>query len=456
MSKTTGVLVLVGLIALSMLLLNCGSSSSRPTGLLFVASEAENYIVSFAIDLNTGALSQVGLTTTTCSTLFQTPPVACGLAVQMLLDPTKSVAFLLNQGLSSSTSTATVAPTIYGYTVNSQGNLSTPTTSQTLPLGDTALAMTETSDGSLLFVIDQGSSLTPTDCPTSGGTYGSDCPSIQVFSATPGSTTLTAASVYPLNRMPTALSVLTFTPPNSSSAETLLFVTSNLDLTSAHNDNELSVFTVDSSGTLTETYGSPYTTQVNPASVQAVNTVLSGQTVGGIFIYVGAQGAVSGTVSGFQVCTAQGQGSNGYNCTPSQVANSQLIPSGSPTQAGSDPKAMVVDPTNSFLYVACTGSNQVFGYSISAGNGTLTKLSPASVPSQGAGPFALAMHNSTNGSPSNGYQFLYVSNTGTSNGTATGSGTIGIFSAGVTSGSLSTSSNYYLFTDGQPSAMAAK
>ena len=486
MSKLTGVLALAGLIALSTLLLNCGSSSSRPAGLLFVASQAEDYIVSFAIDLNTGALSQVGGTPTTCSTLSQSPAVACGLATNMLLDPTQTTAFLLNQGVAcivigDSCASPSIPPTIYGYTVNSDGSLSSPasTLAWTHPTSgtdteddaDTALSMVRDPAGKFLFVISSGSTQTQAnnylaDCPYAPSGSFNACPSISVFATTPGSTAAaltgnnctgtTTACPYRLSRIPTALSVLTFTPPNSSSTETFLFVTSKKDLTAAHNDNELSVFTVDSSGNLTEASGSPYTTQPNPASVQAVNTVVSGQSVGGVFVYVGAQGSVSGSVSGFQLCTVQDRGNNGYSCSLQQVENSQLIPSISPSFAGKDPSAMVVDPTNSFLYVAATGSNQVFGYSISSVNGSLTALTPASVPSQGGSPFALAMHTSTTSSQNNGVNFLYVSNIASNSGTNTGSGTIGIFSAGVTSGSLSTGSDFFLFTDNQPSAMAAK
>jgi len=490
MSKITGVLALAGLIAVSTLLLNCGSSSSRPAGLLYVASQASNYIVSFAIDLNTGALSQVGGTPTTCNTASP-----CGLTTNMLLDPTQTTAFLLNQGKACIEGVTcadpcgpaplqpcvSIPPTIYGYTVNSDGSLSKPATTfawthptsstDTEDDADQAISMVRDAAGKFLFVINSGSTQTQANnylqtCPYAPSSNFDACPSISVFATTPGSTSVALTGnnctntntpcPYRLSRVPTALSVLTFTPPGSSSTETLLFVTSKQDLTSRHNDNELSVFTVDPSGNLLETSGSPYTTQVNPSSVQAVNTVVSGQTVGGVFVYVGAQGSGSGTVSGFQLCTVPNQGNNGYNCSQAQVQNSQLIPSISPSPAGKDPAAMVVDPTNSFLYIAATGSNQVFGYSISSVNGSLNTLSPASVPSQGASPFALALHTSTTSRQNNGVNFLYVSNIASSSGTNTGSGTIGIFSAGVTNGSLSTGSDFFLFTDNQPSAMAAK
>src|ERR1035438_674848 len=60
MSKTTGVVAAVlGMCALSLFLASCGSSSDRPTGLLYVLSQAENNVSSYAIDLNNGDLSLI-------------------------------------------------------------------------------------------------------------------------------------------------------------------------------------------------------------------------------------------------------------------------------------------------------------------------------------------------------------------------------------------------------------
>src|SRR5208283_784792 len=95
MSKRTGgVLALVAIVALSLLLLNCGSSSSRPSGLLYVISAAESAVASYSIDLNNGALTFVNSNATTCTTLTGSNPVSCGLAVDMLLDPTGATAFV--------------------------------------------------------------------------------------------------------------------------------------------------------------------------------------------------------------------------------------------------------------------------------------------------------------------------------------------------------------------------
>src|SRR5271166_3217379 len=105
MSKKTGfVVALVGMCALSVLLVSCGSSSSRPSGLLYVLSQAESNITSYSIDLNNGNLSQIS------SNL----PATGALPLSISLDPSGATAFVLNQG------------SISGYTVGSDGSLSGP------------------------------------------------------------------------------------------------------------------------------------------------------------------------------------------------------------------------------------------------------------------------------------------------------------------------------------------
>ncbi len=60
MLRKTGVVVaLLGMCALSVFLASCGSSSSRPIGLLYVVSQAENDISSYTVDLFTGNLSLI-------------------------------------------------------------------------------------------------------------------------------------------------------------------------------------------------------------------------------------------------------------------------------------------------------------------------------------------------------------------------------------------------------------
>ncbi len=477
MSKRTGgVLALVGLCALSSFLLSCGSSSNRPAGLLYVISQAQNNVSSFSIDLNSGALALINSNATTCTTLAQSPAVSCGLAASMLLDPSGAAAFVLNQGVPDGLTTMTptcpsppcgILPTIYPYNVNSDGSFAAPSAPVTWvdqQDNDTAASMVSDPAANLLFVMNQGTNPSPAHCPhqptpissqNPTGDPNDACPSISVFTTQSGSTSLTLTGnncaerngpcPYRLDRFPTALSAITFTVPNDGPTETLLLVTSNMDLTSNHNDNELSVFLVDSSGNLTPQLGPnnlPYTTLPNPGSVQAVSTFAPPQNSGGVFVYVGTQASVSGSVSAFALCTVVGsQGNGGNNCTQQQVNSNLLISIGTPSNAGNTPAAMVVDPTNNFLYVVSSGSNQLFGYQISTGTGVLKPL--ANLPT-GADPVALAMQTSANSLDN----FIYTSNS--TGGNITG------FAASTTGGSLSTTTSTTLFTPGLPSGMAAR
>ena len=414
MSKKIGVVVaLVGVCALSLFLLNCGSSSSRPSGLLYVLAQGSNgtgnNVSTFAIDLNSGNLSLINSNASTCATAG-----ACGLPLDIVLDPTGATAFVLSQGAISS------------FSVNSNGSFGTPTTAWTVTTGDTALAMSRDAGGNFLYVITTGNQTV--NPPLS--------PELYVFSTKPGSTTLTlvnngAADLgFVLPRVPTALSAIVVSSP----AEELLFVASNKDLSNNHNDNTLSVYGVGSDGTLTEKIGSPYATPtINPLSVLAVNTNVAPQNNnGGVFLYVGAAGNASGALDAFQVCTVV----NGA-CNQTDLDNAKLLPVGtSPTSTGQEPVGMVVDPTNKFLYVVCHGSSQVFGYQINTTTGVLT--APANLPSQGSQPVALAMHSSG--------KFLYVSNSI--------SNTIGAFTLSTTTGSMSTTSS--VNSPVAPSGMAAR
>jgi 6-phosphogluconolactonase (cycloisomerase 2 family) len=263
----------------------------------------------------------------------------------------------------------------------------------------------------------------------------------------PGSSSLTLVGgslLHPgsplhLSRNPTALSAITFTPatPAGAPAQELLFVTGNSDPVN-HSDNTVSVYAVASDGTLTEQPNSPYATAtIDPLSVLAVNTSPAGQTnVGGVFVYVGGAGNASGALDVFQVCTVVGQGNN---CTSQDVTDALMVPVGTPTSVGQKPVAIVVDPTNSFLYVACEDTSQVFGFRITTPTGVLT--APANQ-STGTSPVAMALHPSVN----NTGQFLFTSNSGSSN--------ISGFTLSTTSGSMS--SPITVNSPAGPSGMAAR
>src|SRR6267154_1521644 len=102
--KISGFLAVVAFLGLTLFLINCGSSSSRPAGVLYVLSQGESNVGYYAIDLGSGNLSLLNKTTPT-----ETTPSA------ILLDPSGKVAYVLN----------TVSNSITSYTVNADGTLST-------------------------------------------------------------------------------------------------------------------------------------------------------------------------------------------------------------------------------------------------------------------------------------------------------------------------------------------
>ena len=104
---------------------------------------------------------------------------------------------------------------------------------------------------------------------------------------------------------------------------------------------------------------------------------------------------------------------------------------------GLNPVAMVVDPTNNFLYVVNHDSSTVNGFRINPTTGALSALSPSSV-STGLDPVASAIHSSG--------KFLFVSNNGSSN--------VSAFNVDTTSGALSNATN--VTSSAQPAGLAAK
>jgi hypothetical protein len=491
--------------ALSSFLLSCGSSSSRPSGLLYVLTEGSNgigtNITSYGINLDSGSLSLINSNASTCQPIGG----SCGAPMNIVLDPTGASAFVLNQGIPCAEvqvfdqkvmalewvcqsnppnpPTPPTPPTIYPYPVNSDGSFGssgTPiawscgagSTATTCTNSDVPVAMARDASGQFMFVIDQGSFPTPgfptsspsnPSCPHAPNTNLTNqgqtdvCPSISVFQiSASGTPTLTLApgSPFYVSKMPTGLSTVTYTPVGGSAQE-LLFVSNNQDVCTGqgcltpHNDNTVSVYTVSSTGTLAEQSTSPYpVAAVNPTTVIALNVAQEGATTPAVFVYVGTNGPSGGALSPFQVCTVVGQN----NCGNTDVQNALLKPlviacgqppcnNVPPSAAGQNPVAIVPDPTNNFIYSLAEGSNQVFGFKINTTSGVLTALSPPNQPT-GSQPVAMALHPIVN----NTGQFLFTSNTNSSN--------ISGFTLSPTSGAMSNGAT--TAAPATPTGMAAR
>jgi len=416
--KISGYLALLAFLGLTALLVNCGSSSSRPAGVLYYLSQGEQQVGSYAINLNSGALSLINKTSTT----EITPSV-------ILMDPAGKVAYVLNTDPKSNSITT--------YTLNSDGSLGTPARTG-LPVKN-SVGIALDAAGTFLAVVSQGSiplPQPPAACPQPEPN--SDCPAITIFTTQSGSTTLTqVGNPVALDFVPTSLAASitgAFNDPDGASINgTLLHVTGNEDLTSNNNSNTVSEFVVESSGVIVgPLIGSPYTTATNPSSVISVKTTPVGGA-GGVFVYV--TNSTDDNVSVYQICTA----ADGSNCldTSNDVQNAKMVPVGNPISVGQEPVAMTVDPTNNFLYVVNRLSSSVSSFRINPTTGALSALNPATV-STGSEPVAIAMHSSG--------KFLYVSNNGSSN--------ISGFNADTTSGALSNATN--VTSSAQPAGLVAK
>jgi 6-phosphogluconolactonase (cycloisomerase 2 family) len=115
-------------------------------------------------------------------------------------------------------------------------------------------------------------------------------------------------------------------------------------------NNTISSFTIQSNGALTPVAGSPFPTHSGPFTL-----ALNG---GGTFLFSAEQGAAG--VSSFAV--------NGGVLTPVAGSPFGLVASGSP-----QPSFAIVDTTNTFLYVANTGTHNITAYTIKP-DGTLVTL----------------------------------------------------------------------------------
>jgi 6-phosphogluconolactonase (cycloisomerase 2 family) len=389
--KISGLFLLLAFLGLSLFLINCGSSSSRPAGVLYVLSQGENNVGSFAIDLGSGRLSLINNTASTCPTLTQTPPVPCGFPESIVLDPTGAIIFVLDQGAPP------VAPTIYSYSVQSDGSLKATGTPTPLFADDMSVAMTRDVGGNFLLVANQNSN------------------TVSAFGTQPGSANLSSIGSVNVGNGPVAVAI-------DASAKFFYVVNQT--------DNTVGEYDLASGAQMV---GSPYATGSVPNAVVAVTTTPTGGA-GGLFVYVanGGSGSGANSVSIFQVCTVASA-----TCAVHDVTDATMLPVGTPVSVGLNPVAMTVDPTNNFLYVVNHGSSTVSAFRINPTTGELSALNPSSV-STGSSPVAITMHSSG--------KFLYVSNNASSN--------VSGFDVSTTNGALSNATN--VTSSAQPAGLVAK
>jgi len=360
-------------------LISCSSSNVvAGTGLLYVATQANQSISVWGINLDDGVIS----------TNNNATPTGNGADAVAL---TVSAAFVANKQDN----------TISGYTVNSDGTLAvsgSAIAACTNPSGVVAcsgpVSMVIDPAGQFLYVANQGEF---TD-PSSGA--------ISIFGIQ--NSTLSASGSPVSTATP---GVLTGTGPSS------LAITTNGNYLYVANQftNTVSGYSVNS-GVLTLLHGSPYAVGTSPSAVTL--------TPDGNFLFVANEG--TNNISVFATCT---------NATLTCVTpTGQLTPvAGSPFAAGLAPVAMASDSDSQgeYLYVADYNSSDISQYKVGTQTGVLTPLSPPSV-STGANPTSIAIRAGSSTVLSTGglAYYVYTSNIG--------AGTISSFSYDSTQGTTTT------------------
>ncbi|MBV8051187.1 MAG: beta-propeller fold lactonase family protein [Acidobacteriaceae bacterium] len=303
---------------------------------------------------------------------------------------------------------------IYSYTINSDGTLKAGTKA-TDKSGSTAsmpTGMAVDPGGKFLFVANEGSSTVAVY--SINGTTLTEVTGSPFTTKTPGD---------PTETQPTAVAV--------SSSGNFLYVANNFT-------NTVGVFSIASSGALTQTGFSPYTVGLAPTGLGTVPS--------GAFLYVTNAG--SNNVSAFTICDKVVT-----SCADPNHPDGRLTAvAGSPFSAGLGPIAIAADPSFNFLYVLNKQSSNLSEFSYAPGSGVLTALSSPTA-STGLTPFSLVVIAGTTGSNlgntlTNPTDFVFVSNNGAS--------TVSEFSLNTTTGVLTPVGQATTVAGGNPSAVAAQ
>lgn len=380
-------------------LTSCTSNfSSGSDGLLFVATQGNSSVYSFAIDLSNGNLSAIN-----------SPLNVQGTPRAMVLSPDGTALFGLN-----------AEGNVWSAPVNNDGTLGAVTTVAFTGVSAQDLSPQDIivdSSGKFLFVANQGNA----GDPTSG--------TILVFSISGGKVTQVgapvsvAASGATLNPGPSALAVTSDTK--------FLYVADTFD-------SSVAAFSIDSSGNLT-----PVTTATTAANSVVLSPAGLAISPGGAFLYVSTFG--SNQISGFLICDQAHP--NTCHDVNSPDGSLTAIATGFPVSAGVGPTRMATDPAGPFLFAVGQQSNQILPFKISTGSGALTAASPANL-SVGTAPASVVTRPGTSkDSLGNGINYVFVANAG--------SASISSFNYDSSTGSL-TQGPVVTTATGQPVALVAK
>jgi len=368
-------------------------STTAPTVIssaaIYLATQGNSSIQGYAATLSSGVVNPVGNAVATGNMPFA-----------IALTPSLNTLFLDNNA----------SDTVSAYTINSDSSLSAvsaaPTKTGSMPVG-----MAIDPAGKFLFVANEGSS------------------NISVYSI--NGTSLMEIAGSPFTTIPAGTTVATLpTAVVVSSSGNFLYVANNFTDT-------VGVFSIGSTGALTQKGFSPYTVGLAPSGLEIPPS--------GGFLYVANTG--SNNVSAFAICDKVVT-----TCANPNSPDGTLTPvPGSPFSAGLGPVAIAADPSFSFLYVLDKQSSDISEYSYAPGTGVLSPLSTPSV-STGLTPFSFVIIAGATGTNlgntlTNPTDFVFVANNGAS--------TVSAFTLNTSSGVLTPLGQPTTIAGSNPSAMAA-
>jgi 6-phosphogluconolactonase len=340
---------------------NSNNITNSGTGFMWVATQGDQRVTPFTVNLSTGAVSQVGSAVAT-----GTAPTA------MAITPDAKSLFVANA----------VDNSVSAYSVNSDGSLTAQ--GAATPTGQLPVALAVDPSSKFLFVANENSS------------------TISVFSIS--GTSLTQVGLPFPSSLPGDVTGNGPAALVTSPSGNYLYVANQFT-------NTLGAFSYDANGALTLIAG--YATGNNPSGLAfsrcaGISTATTScPTSDGNNLFVADSGSNQITV--FAACIQASPTCGTPNGTLAAV-------SGSPFGAGVSPVAFMIHPTLNFVYAVNSKSNQVSQYKYSSATGALTPLSPAAA-STGSNPLG-------GGITSNG-AWAFVTNNGGSTLTAYSVGTGG-------------------------------
>jgi 6-phosphogluconolactonase (cycloisomerase 2 family) len=337
----------------------CGSKVTKPTdnvALLYMVGQGANAIEGFHIQAS-------GEIAATAQSTFATNPRPVAIALH------PSTNFLYVANLTSNT--------VSGFSVDHTTGFLTPVGTALSPVatGPSPIALGVNPGGQFLFVLNQGdATISVYSIDATRGILTSTGPAfatgltnplgmlispgsfLYVISGTAASSTANTISIFSIGSNGALSPAGTFTAAANSTLSGMKTDPKGqfMYVADSTNNNVISL-SIDASGALSPVAGSPFAAGTAPVEVAVDGT--------GTFVYVSNSG--SNNVSAYKASSG----------VLTEVAGSPFSTQGNNTITATQPGFLIVDATNTFLFVSNVGGKSIASFGINAADGTLKAVS---------------------------------------------------------------------------------